>query len=530
MAAKKTTRPVEAKKANANSGKKVNGDAPLGLEAEMWQAADTLRGSMEPSSYKHVVLPLLFLKHVSDAFEHKHQELEKTKEEDPEDRDHYTADGIFWVPKASRWSGLQKKAKEPNIGQLIDKAMEQIEKENPSLLGVLPKDFGRPEVDKTRLGQLIDQLSTLDLAAGAHGGKDLLGRVYEYFLTRFAAAEGRAGGEFYTPKSVVRVLVEMLEPFKGRVYDPCCGSGGMFVQSERFVEEHGGKLGDIAVYGQELTAATWRLAKMNLAVRGIEADLGTQWGDTFQNDLHPGLKADFILANPPFNVSDWGADKLKNDVRWKYGMPPTGNANFAWLQHMIHHLSANGVMGTVLANGSMASNQSGEGELRKALIEADLVDCMVAMPGQLFLTVQIPVCLWILAKNKADKRCRDRRNEFLFIDARKLGFMADRTRRDFTDDDIAKVAKTYHAWRGQKDAGRYKDVLGFCKSASLDEVRGHYHALTPGRYVGAEDVEDDDEPFEVRFPTLVAKLEGLFAQGKELEKRIKSRLKGLNAR
>ena len=289
MAAKNKTKPAEAKKANGRSGKKVNADAPLGLEAEMWQAADTLRGSMEPSSYKHVVLPLLFLKHVSDAFEHKRQELEKTKGEDPEDRDHYTAEGIFWVPKASRWSGLQKKAKEPNIGQLVDKAMEQIEKENPSLLGVLPKDFGRPEVDKERLGQLIDQLSKLDLAAGAHGGKDLLGRVYEYFLTRFAAAEGRAGGEFYTPRSVVRVLVEMLEPFKGRIYDPCCGSGGMFVQSERFVEEHGGRLGDIAIYGQELTAATWRLAKMNLAVRGIEADLGSQWGDSFHNDLHPGL-------------------------------------------------------------------------------------------------------------------------------------------------------------------------------------------------------------------------------------------------
>jgi type I restriction enzyme M protein len=447
--------------------------ALLGFEEKMWAAADKLRGSMDSAEYKHVVLGLIFLKYISDAFEERHAALEKEKHADPEDRDEYEAENVFWVPPKARWPELQAKAKDPRIGVLIDKAMEAIEAQNPTLKGTLPKEYARPQLDKHRLGELIDDLSRLTLLEDGKNSKDVLGRVYEYFLNKFASQEGKGGGEFYTPSSVVRVLVEMLEPFQGRVYDPCCGSGGMFVQSEKFVEAHGGTVGDIAVYGQEWNATTWRLCKMNLAIRGIEANLGAQWADTFRSDAHKGLKADFVMANPPFNISDWGGDKLKDDARWQYGTPPVGNANYAWLQHIISHLAPSGVAGVVLANGSMSSQQSGEGEIRKRLVEADLVDCMVALPGQLFYSTQIPACLWFLARNKKNKGFRDRRGEVLFIDARKMGTLADRVHRDLSDEEIAKIAKTYHAWRGEKDAGKYADVPGFCKSAKQSEVEQH---------------------------------------------------------
>jgi type I restriction enzyme M protein len=405
--------------------------------------------------------------------------------------------------------------------------MESIEKENPSLKGTLPKEYARPALDKQRLGEIIDLMSGVALLDPEHRTKDILGRVYEYFLAKFASAEGRLGGDFYTPQSVVRVLVEMLEPTKGRVYDPCCGSGGMFVQSKKFVEAHGGKLGDISVFGQEWNPTTWRLAKMNLAIRGIEANLGPEWANSFQNDLHKGLKADFVLANPPFNVSDWGGEHLREDVRWMYGAPPVGNANFAWLQHIVHHLSPNGTAGVVLANGSMSSQQSNEGAIRKSMIEADVVDCMVALPGQLFYATQIPVCLWFLSRNKADKRFRDRRGEILFIDARKLGVMTDRVHRELTPDDVDRIARAYHSWRGEKEAGVYEDVAGFCKSAKLEEIAGHDFVLTPGRYVGAEGVEDDGEPFDEKMKRFVAKLEDQFAESSRLGTAIRANLKGL---
>jgi type I restriction enzyme M protein len=402
--------------------------------------------------------------------------------------------------------------------------MVAIEKENPRLKGVLSKDYARPALDKQRLGELIDLIGTIGLGDAENRSMDILGRVYEYFLGKFASAEGKKGGEFYTPRSVVKLLVEMIEPYKGRVYDPCCGSSGMFVQSEEFIRAHGGRIGDISIYGQESNPTTWRLAKMNLALRGIEANLGPHHGDTFHNDLHKDLKADFILANPPFNMSDWGGERLSDDVRWKYGVPPVGNANFAWVQHMIHHLAPNGIAGFVLANGSMSSNQSGEGDIRKNIIEADLVDCMIALPGQLFYGSQIPACLWLLTRNKTKGKFRDRRAQTLFIDTRKMGYMVDRTHRDLSDEDIARIAQTYHAWRGEKGAGKYEDVPGFCKSATLEEIRGHGHVLTPGRYVGAEELEDDDEPFEEKIKRLTAKLEGQFTESATLQKLIRHNL------
>jgi type I restriction enzyme M protein len=519
--------------------------------------ADALRGSMDAAEYKHVVLGLIFLKYISDAFEEQHKRLEAERAQgaDPEDPDEYRAQNIFWVPPEARWAHLKAQARQPTIGQLVDDAMAGIERDNPALKGVLPKDYARPALDKRRLGQLIDLISNIDFrqpsprpdghpspSGRGDGGEgrhvhdhDLLGRVYEYFLSQFASAEGKKGGEFYTPRCVVKLLVEMLEPYRGRVYDPCCGSSGMFVQSVEFIRAHasgngnlpapstarqagGGKAkalpaprlrqaGDISIYGQESNYTTWRLAKMNLAIRGIDGQIAH--GDTFHNDRFPDLKADFILANPPFNVSDWGGERLRDDKRWQYGVPPVGNANFAWVQHIVHHLAPAGVAGFVLANGSMSSNQSGEGEIRKNLIEADLVDCMVALPGQLFYSTQIPACLWFIARDKRGQPSpgrrppspsgrgadgegyRDRRGSVLFIDARKLGRMVDRTHRELTDDDIARIAATYHAWRGEKDAGEYADVPGFCKSATLDEIRKHGHVLTPGRYVGAERQEDD---------------------------------------
>ncbi|MGK4003770.1 class I SAM-dependent DNA methyltransferase [Sorangium sp. So ce1036] len=499
----------DGKRANgAGRQAEGRGGGDLGFERKLFQAADKLRNNMDAAEYKHVVLGLIFLKYISDAFDDLHQRLSAQVDEgaDPEDRDEYRAERVFWVPKEARWAVVQASAKQAKIGQLIDDAMVAIERDNPSLKGVLPKNYGRPQLDKQRLGELVDLIGTIGFGAREDQSKDILGRVYEYFLSEFALAEGKKGGQFYTPRSVVRLLVEMLAPYKGRVYDPCCGSGGMFVQSERFIEEHGGRVGDISVYGQESNPTTWRLAKMNLAIRGIEANLGPENADTFHRDLHKDLKADTILANPPFNAKDWGQERLKDDVRWKYGTPPAGSANFAWVQHFIHHLAPAGQAGFVLANGSMSSNQSGEGEIRRAIVEADLVDCMVALPGQLFYSTQIPVCFWILARDKKNGRFRDRRGQILFIDARKLGRMIDRTQRELTDEDVARVAGTYHAWRGDKGAGKYEDVAGFCKGATLEEVRAHQHVLTPGRYVGAEDVEDEEEPLEERFPKLVAKL------------------------
>jgi type I restriction enzyme M protein len=501
--------------------------ANLGFEAKLWAAADALRNNMDAAEYKHVVLGLIFLKYISDAFEARHAELEAQRKQgaDPEDPDEYRASSIFWVPKESRWTHLKANAPQPTIGTLVDDAMSAIERDNPSLKGVLPKDFARAGLDKQRLGQIINLVSDIALGSAADRAKDTLGRVYEYFLARFASAEGKSGGQFYTPSRVVRVLVEMLAPYKGRVYDPCCGSGGMFVSSEKFIEAHSGKLGDISIYGQESNYTTWRLAKMNLAIRGIDAQIAH--GDTFHNHAHPDLKADYVLANPPFNDSDWRGELLKNDKRWVYGVPPAGNANYAWVQHFIHHLAPTGQAGFVLANGSMSSNQSGEGEIRKAIIEADLVDCMVALPGQLFYSTQIPVCLWFIARNKKNGRFCDRRGETLFIDARKMGSMVDRTHRELTDDDLARIAGAYHAWRGDKGAGKYADVPGFCKAAKLDDIRKHGHVLTPGRYVGAEAAEDDGEAFEDKMQRLAATLREQQDEAAKLDTAIAANLEEL---
>ncbi len=515
---------------SAKASKKSNG-ANLGFEAKLFLTADKLRGSMDASEYKHVVLGLIFLKYISDAFATIHAKLVADEYADPEDAEEYLAERTFWVPKEARWGFLQDNAKQPTIGKLVDDAMLAIEATNASLKGVLPKDYARPALNKQMLGELIDLIGTIGMSEESDKSKDILGRVYEYFLGGFAGAEGKRGGEFYTPQSVVRVLTEMLEPYKGRVYDPCCGSGGMFVQSEKFIMSHGGRIGDISIYGQEMNNTTWRLAKMNMAVRGIDVDIRWNNEGSFHKDEHPDLKADFILANPPFNISDWGGDRLREDVRWKYGTPPVGNANYAWLQHIIHHLAPNGTAGVVLANGSMSSNQSGEGNIRKTMIEGDVVDCMIALPGQLFYSTQIPACLWFLAKDKSngiarDAKLRDRRGEILFIDARKLGVMVDRTRREFTDEDIAKIADAYHRWREGKN---YEDVPGFCKSASNEEIAGHGHVLTPGRYVGTEAVEEDDTPFVERFAALQEKLDDQFKEGDRLKALIQKQLAKVGA-
>src|SRR5206468_2325713 len=459
--------------------------ARLGFEPKLWQAADALRNNMDAAEYKHVVLGLIFLKYISDAFEAKHAELEAQRAQgaNPEDPDEYRAASIFWVPKEARWTHLKANAPQPSIGTLVDDAMSAIERDNPSLKAVLPKDYGRPGLDKQRLGQLINLVSDIGLGSPADRAKDILGQVYEYFLAQFASAEGKKGGQFYTPSRVVRVLVEMLAPYKGRVYDPCCGSGGMFVSSEKFIEAHSGRIGDISIYGQESNYTTWRLAEMNLAIRGIDAQIAH--GDTFHNDRHPDLKADYVLANPPFNDSDWRGDLLKDDKRWVYGTPPAGNANFAWVQHFIHHLAPSGIAGFVLANGSMSSNQSGEGEIRKAIIEADLVDCIIALPSQLFYGTQIPACLWFLARTKKNGKFRDRRGQTLFIDTRRLGRLVDRVHRELTNEEIARIAAAYHAWRGEKRGGKFEDVPGFCRSATTKDIADHGHILTPGRYVGA---------------------------------------------
>lgn len=524
-----------AKQTGKKAAKKASSTATLGFEQTLWQAADKLRNNMDAAEYKHVVLGLIFLKYISDAFEEKHKAL--TAEIDgganPEDPDEYRAESIFWVPPEARWQFLQDNAKQDTIGKLIDKAMTAIETSNATLRGVLPKDFARPALDKQRLGELIDLIGTITLGDQANRKRDLLGRVYEYFLSQFALAEGKNAGQFFTPHSVVQVLVEMLAPYKGRVLDPCCGSGGMFVSSEKFVEAHGGRIGDISVYGQESNATTWRLAKMNLAIRGIDANLGDTWADSFRKDLHKDLKADYVLANPPFNDSDWSTQAiLDENVRWKHGVPPAGNANFAWVQHFLHHLAPNGIAGFVLANGSMSSQQSGEGLIRQKIVEADLVDCMVALPGQLFYSTQIPVCLWFLARDKKNglggkgKKMRDRRGETLFIDARKLGVMVDRVHRELREEDVARIADTYHHWRGDL-AGAYEDIAGFCKSATTQEIAGHGYVLTPGRYVGAEAVEEDAEGFEEKMRRLVARLGEQFDEGARLDAVIRKNLRGL---
>jgi len=499
--------------------------ASIGFEEKLWQAADKLRGSMDASEYKSVVLGLIFLKYVSDSFEEKYEELLQDEYADEEDKDEYMAENIFWVPKEARWTYINSNSKKPEIGQIIDKAMIAIEKENESLKGVLPKDFSRPGLDKSKLGGIID-IFTFPVGDKESQKQDVLGRVYEYFIAKFASAEGKNAGEFYTPASIVKLLVEMIEPYKGRIYDPCCGSGGMFVQSERFIENHQGQLGDVAIYGQEYNLTTWKLAKMNLAIRGIDNNLGDTHADTFHYDQHKGLKADYILANPPFNSDEWGQERVLDDYRWKYGIPPKSNANYAWIQHMVSKLAPNGTAGFVLANGSMSTSSTAELEIRKNLIEEDLVECIVTLPGQMFYSTQIPVCLWFLTKNKEKNGKNERKNEILFIDARNVGYMATRTLKEFADEDIQKVASTFHAWRGTSDE-QYKDQNGFCKVASINEVRSHEYILTPGRYVGLADVEEDSEPFEQKMERITADLSEQFAKSKELEDSIRKSLEGI---
>ena len=497
------------------------------LERTLWAAADKMRSNMDAAEYKHIVLGLIFLKYISDAFNALHQKLQKGTGEfegaDAEDPDEYRAHNIFFVPEKARWAFLQDRAKQPEIGKWIDEAMDVIEAVNPSLKGVLPKIYADPELNKQRLGELIDLIGTIGFNQDGHKAKDLLGRVYEYFLGQFADAEGKKGGQFYTPASIVKLLVAMLEPFNGRVYDGCCGSGGMFVQSEKFIEEHGGRIGDLSIFGQESNPTTLRLCKMNLAIRGIDARI--ELGDSFLNDKHKELKADFILANPPFNVSDWSGEQLREDLRWKHGPPPTGNANYAWLQHFVHKLAPHGRAGIVLANGSMNSNASGEGDIRKSMIEADLVDCMVALPAQLFYNTMIPACLWFLARNKTNHKFRNRAGEILFIDARKLGVMMNRRNRDLTDADIALIANTYHNWRNT--GGAYVDKLGYCKAIPLEQVRATNYVLMPGRYVGTEEAQDDGVPFDDKMNAFTAKLAEQFARSAELEQAIRANLKGL---
>jgi type I restriction enzyme M protein len=522
-------------------GRKAAGSEPLGIEDVLWKAADKLRGSMDASEYKHVVLGLIFLKYVEDAFEERRNGLREelaaegitgeSAQELLESRDEYTAEGIFWVPPEARWQYLKERAKQPELGKFIDAAMDLIEADNPTLRGVLPKTYARPSLDVRRLGELVDLVSGVGLGSAEHREKDLLGRVYEYFLGRFASAEGKGGGEFYTPSSVVRLLVEMIEPLSGRVYDGCCGSGGMFVQAERFVEAHGGRRNDLAVYGQESNDTTWRLAKMNLAIRGIEADLGARWADTLHEDLHVGLKADYILANPPFNVSDWGGGRLRSDPRWRHGVPPVGNANYAWLQHFSSKLSPRGVAGIVLANGSLSSQQSGEGDIRRRMLEDDLVEAIVALPGQLFYSTPIPVSLWFLNRDKTSggsRAWRDRRGEVLFVDARNLGMMVDRTHKKFADEDVATIATVFHAWRGEPDAGPYQDIPAFCASATLEAIAGRRYELNPGRYVGAAEVDHDGEPLDEKIKRLTFELDEAFATTEGLQQQVRQALDRLD--
>ena len=531
--------------------KKASKAGNQSLEDMLWESANQLRSNMDAAEYKHVVLGLIFLKYVSDVFEQHREKLDEWSRDEQsdfyaptdearadllEDREEYTAEGIFWIPEGHRWGDLQKNAKLTDIGKRIDDAMEAIERENPILKGVLPKNYARQELTAERLGGLIDLFSNQQLASAEHESLDVLGRVFEYMLSKFASAEGKLGGEFFTPRGVVQLMVEMLEPFNGRVYDPACGSGGMFVQADRFVKAHGGQRNDISVFGQEQNPTTWRLAKMNLALRGIEANLGPQWGDSFTSDLHPDLRADFVIANPPFNIKNWGGDKLQGDARWKYGVPPVGNANFAWVQHMLHHLAPTGSMATVLANGSLSSKQSGEGEIRQKLVDQDLVECIVALPGQLFYTTQIPVCLWFLTKDKtatsvkSERPQRDRRGEVLFIDARSLGSMVSRTLKELNADeggDIERIARTFHAWKGEPGEEPYEDVPGFCRSVTLAEIAEHDFVLTPGRYVGSEAAEEDDEPLDEKIARLTREIREGFEQRAKLQERVMAVLNSL---
>lgn len=487
--------------------------ANIGFEKEIWDAACILRGNMDAAEYKQVVLGLIFLKYISDKFDAKYQELVDEGEGMEEDRDEYAAENIFFVPPEARWGIVAGKAHSPDIGTAIDNAMSLIERENPRLKGILPKNFARPELDKRRLGNVVDLFTNIRMKE--HGDtRDILGRTYEYCLAMFAEQEGKKGGEFFTPACVVRTLVEILKPYNGRVYDPCCGSGGMFVQSAKFIQNHQGNINNISVYGQDSNPTTWKMAQMNLAIRGIEANLGQFNADTFFNDCHPTLKADFVMANPPFNLSDWGADRLAEDQRWKYGVPPAGNANFAWLQHMIYHLAPNGKIGMVLANGSLSSQTGGEGDIRRRIIEDDLVACIIAMPTQLFYTTQIPVSLWFLARNKKQK------NKTCFIDARKMGTMVTRRLREMTDDDIARIAQTFDAYEN----GTLENVKGFCAIATTEEIARQDYILTPGRYVGIEEQADDGEPFEEKMNRLTKELAELFQQSHQLEHEIKKRL------
>jgi len=488
---------------------KKNNNTEEPIEKQLWKAADKLRKNIDAAEYKHIVLGLIFLKYISDAFEELFSKLKKGEGEyagaDPEDKDEYKAENVFFVPEIARWSYLQSKAKLPEIGKVVDSAMDAIEKDNPSLRDVLPKVFARGNLDPTNLGGLIDLVGNIALGDAKARSADVLGHVFEYFLGEFALAEGKKGGQFYTPRSVVELLVEMLEPYKGRVFDPCCGSGGMFVQSEKFVADHQGRVNDISIYGQESNQTTWRLAKMNLAIRGIDSSQ-VKWNNegSFLNDRHKDLKADYVIANPPFNDSDWSGDLLRKDGRWKYGTPPTGNANYAWIQHFLYHLSHSGQAGFVLAKGSLTSKTSGEGDIRKALIEARLMDCIVNLPAKLFLNTQIPASLWFLSRNKANGKFRNRTNEILFIDSRNMGHLINRRTREFSAEDISTIAGTYHNWRNPD--GDYEDIKGFCNSASIERVRELDYVVTPGRYVGLPDDEDDFD-FNERFSKLKAEFE-----------------------
>ena len=509
------------------------------IKKTLWATADKLRANMDAAEYKHLVLGLIFVKYISDTFAARRAELtlrfanpaddyyfgKATPEElaaELEDRDYYREVNVFWVPEVARWESLRAAAKQSDIGKRIDDALAVIEAENPKLKGILDKRYARAQLPDGKLGELVDLVSTIGFGDDPGKARDVLGQVYEYFLGMFASAEGKRGGQFYTPASIVKTLVAVLNPHTGKVYDPCCGSGGMFVQSERFIEAHGGKIGDVSIYGQEANPTTWRLAAMNLAIRGIEPNLGREPADTFTRNQHPDLRADFILANPPFNISDWWHGSLTGDPRWVYGDPPAGNANYAWLQHMLYHLKPAGRAGIVLANGSMSSSQNSEGEIRAAMVEADVVEVMIALPGQLFFNTQIPACLWFLTKQKTV-----RKGEVLFIDARKLGSMISRVQCEFTDEVISRIADTVSAWRGEAGAGVYQDIAGFCRSVKLAEIAQHGHVLTPGRYVGAEEVEDNDEDFATKMQQLTEKLGEQMAKGAELDQLIRQKLGGL---
>ncbi len=509
---------------------KQNNKKTESFEKALFKAADKLRKNIDAAEYKHIVLGLIFLKYISDSFEELHSKIKEGKGDfsgaNPEDPDEYRAENVFFVPPIARWSYLHSRAKLPSIGKDVDNAMEAIERENPTLKGILPKVFARPNLDKAALGGLIDLIGNIALGDTAAKSKDLLGRVYEYFLGEFANAEGKKGGQFYTPKSIVGLMVEMIEPYKGRVYDPCCGSGGMFIMSEKFIGKHQGKVDDIAIYGQESNQTTYRLCRMNLAIRGIDGSQ-VKWNNegSFLNDLHKDLKADFILANPPFNDSDWSGQLLQNDPRWQYGIPPASNANFAWLQHMVYHLSPRGIMACVLANGSLSSQTNNEGAIRKALIENDLVDCIVALPKQLFYNTGIPACIWFISRKRSGNGDRKRTGEILFIDAGEIGYMEDRVHRTFSEEDILKIAETYHNWRKKDD--NYEDVKGFCRSASLDEITKHNFVLTPGRYVGIKDEEDDGIPFEEKMADLTKRLSQQIKEEKRLNEEITKQLKNI---